>query len=189
MRRNCSQRGPSSLSLGGLHTAATRFSTRRQEPTDSGIVFAAVIEYAPSRPGFGVLVDVCDAKRTAHGLDTNTLRNMTQPYHMSKPTEAGIARFTALLDELSGERDVVRASMFGMPGMKRRGGKAFCGLYGEDMIFKLEGEAHSQALSLEGAHLFEPMAGRPMKAWIQVPPEHESQYGDLARAAEAALGL
>ena len=136
-----------------------------------------------------VLVDVCDAKRTAHGLDTNTLRNMTQPYHMSKPTEAGIARFTALLDELSGERDVVRASMFGMPGMKRRGGKAFCGLYGEDMIFKLEGEAHSQALSLEGAHLFEPMAGRPMKAWIQVPPEHESQYGDLARAAEAALGL
>jgi len=189
VRRNCSQRGPSSLSLGGLHTAATRFSTRRQEPADSGIVFAAVIEYAPSRPGFGVLVDVCDAKRTAHGLDTNTLRNMTQPYHMSKPTEAGIARFTALLDELSGERDVVRASMFGMPGMKRRGGKAFCGLYGEDMIFKLEGEAHSQALSLEGAHLFEPMAGRPMKAWIQVPPEHESQYGDLARAAEAALGL
>jgi hypothetical protein len=57
------------------------------------------------------------------------------------------------------------------------------------MIFKLQGEAHSEALSLEGAHLFEPMAGRPMKAWIQVPPEHESQYGDLARAAEAALGL
>jgi hypothetical protein len=113
---------------------------------------------------------------------------MTQPHHMSKPTEAGIARFTALLDELSSERDVVKASMFGMPGIKRRGGKAFCGLYGDDMIFKLEGEDHTQALSLAGAHLFEPMAGRPMKAWVQVPPEHESQYRELAHAAEASLG-
>ena len=113
---------------------------------------------------------------------------MTQPHHMSKPTETGMARFTALLEELSSERDVVKASMFGMPGIKRRGGKAFCGLYGDDMIFKLEGQDHARALSLDGAHLFEPMAGRPMKAWIQVPPEHESQYGKLARAAEASLG-
>jgi hypothetical protein len=113
---------------------------------------------------------------------------MTQPYHMSKPTEAGLARFAGLLADISSERDVVKASMFGMPGMKRRGGKAFCGLYGEDMIFKLAGENHARALSLEGAHLFEPMAGRPMKAWVQVPPDHEAAYADLARAAEASLG-
>jgi hypothetical protein len=31
------------------------------------------------------------------------------------------------------------------------------------------------------------MAGRPMKAWVQVPPEHEAQYSDLGRAAEASL--
>jgi hypothetical protein len=107
---------------------------------------------------------------------------------MSKPTEAGMARFAALLDELSSERDVVKASMFGMPGIKRRGGKAFCGLYGDDMIFKLQGEDHARALSLEGAHLFEPMAGRPMNAWVQVPPEYQAQYLDLGRAAEASLG-
>jgi hypothetical protein len=112
---------------------------------------------------------------------------MTQPHHMSKPTETGMARFTALLEELSSERDVVKASMFGMPGIKRRGGKAFCGLYGDDMIFKLAGEDHGRALGLTDAHLFEPMAGRPMKAWVQVPPEHEAQYADLARAAEAGL--
>jgi hypothetical protein len=58
---------------------------------------------------------------------------------------AGMARFAALLDELSSERDVVKASMFGMPGIKRRGGKAFCGLYGDDMIFKLQGEDHARA--------------------------------------------
>jgi hypothetical protein len=112
---------------------------------------------------------------------------MTEPHHMSKPTEAGLARFDALLDELSSERDVVKASMFGMPGIKRRGGKAFCGLYGDDMIFKLQGEDHARALSLKGAHLFEPMAGRPMKAWVEVPPEHEAQYADLGRAAETNL--
>ena len=98
-----------------------------------------------------------------------------------------MARFAVLLDELSSERDVVKASMFGMPGIKRRGGKAFCGLYGDDMIFKLQGEDHARALSLEGAHLFEPMAGRAMKAWVQVPPEHQAQYLDLGRTAEASL--
>jgi len=118
----------------------------------------------------------------------NKLPNMTQPHHMSKPTEAGMARFTALLEDLSTERDVVKASMFGMPGIKRRGGKAFCGLYGDDMIFKLAGEDHEPALGLKSAHPFEPMAGRPMKAWVQVPPEHESEYAVLARAAEASLG-
>jgi hypothetical protein len=112
---------------------------------------------------------------------------MTQPHHMSKPTEAGLARFDALLEVLSSERDVVKASMFGMPGIKRRGGKAFCGLYGNDMIFKLQGEDHARALSLNGAHMFEPMAGRPMKAWVQVPPEHEARYLDLGRTAEASL--
>jgi hypothetical protein len=114
--------------------------------------------------------------------------DMTEAHHMSKPTAAGMARFATLLEELSRERDVVKASMFGMPGIKRRGGNAFCGLYGDDMIFKLAGEDHERALVLKGAHLFEPMAGRPMKAWVQVPPEHESQYADLARSAEASLG-
>ena len=35
---------------------------------------------------------------------------MTQPHHMSRPTEDRMARFDALLDELSSERDVVKAS-------------------------------------------------------------------------------
>jgi hypothetical protein len=112
---------------------------------------------------------------------------MTQPPAMTRPTEAGLARFAALLDELGGERDVVKASMFGVPSIKRRGGKTFCSLWGDDMVFKLAGADHERALALDGAHLFEPMAGRPMKAWIQVPPDHSSQDADLARAAEASL--
>ena len=107
---------------------------------------------------------------------------------MTKPSDEGRARFDLLAEELTAELDVQRASMFGMPSLKRRGGKAFAGLYGDDMVFKLDGEAHAQALALDGAHLFEPMAGRPMKAWVQVPPVHEVRWGELARAAERGLG-
>lgn len=113
---------------------------------------------------------------------------MAGPPKMAQPTEAGRARFDVLVDELKSELDVVGASMFGMPSIKRRGGTAFAGLCGDDMVFKLEGDAHTTALALAGAHLFEPMAGRPMKAWVQVPPTHETQWPDLARKAEAGLG-
>ena len=112
---------------------------------------------------------------------------MTEPPKMAQPTEDGRARFDALVDELKNELDIVGASMFGMPSIKRRGGKAFAGLYGDDMVFKLDGDTHATALALEGAHLFEPMAGRPMKAWVQVPPTHETQWADLARKAAASL--
>ena len=112
---------------------------------------------------------------------------MTQPPMMERPSAAGRARFDQLVEELKSELDIVGASMFGMPSIRRRGGKAFAGLYGEDMVFKLEGEAHTAALALEGSQLFEPMAGRPMKSWVQVPPSHETQWADLARKAEAGL--
>jgi hypothetical protein len=106
---------------------------------------------------------------------------------MTQPTEAGRARFDAVVEELKNELDIVSTSMFGMPSVKRRNGKAFAGLFGDDMVFKLEGEAHAKALALDGANPFEPMAGRPMKAWVQVPPTHETQWAELARKAEASL--
>jgi hypothetical protein len=112
---------------------------------------------------------------------------MTDPPKMAAPTEAGRTRFEAVVDELKSELDIVGASMFGMPSIKRRGGKAFAGLYGDDMVFKLEAEARDDALALDGARIFEPMAGRPMKAWVQVPPTHETQWADLARKAESGL--
>ena len=108
---------------------------------------------------------------------------------MPEVTEAGRGRFAAVVDELRNELDIVSTSMFGMPSVKRRGGRVFAGLYGDDMVFKLEGHAaRERVLALDGAHLFEPMAGRPMKAWVQVPPTHETQWAELAREAEAGLG-
>lgn len=110
---------------------------------------------------------------------------MTETPKMVQPTDAGRARFEAVVKELSGELDIVQASMFGMPSVKVRDGEAFAGLYGDDMVFKLEGDAHDKALTLDGAHLLEPVAGAPMTAWVQVPPTYETQWAEIARRAEA----
>lgn len=111
---------------------------------------------------------------------------MTEIPKMAQPTEAGRVRFDAVVDELKIDLDVVGASTFGMPSVKRRDGEAFAGLFGDDMVFKLAGDAHEKALALDGARLFEPMAGQPMQAWVQVPPTHETQWAELARKAEAS---
>jgi hypothetical protein len=112
---------------------------------------------------------------------------MAETAKMTEPTQAGRVRFEAVVEELRNELDIVETSMFGMPSVKVRDGKVFAGLYGDDMVFKLQGDAQAQALVLDGAHHFEPMVGRPMKAWVQVPPIHETQWAELARKAEASL--
>ncbi|HYO20059.1 MAG TPA: hypothetical protein VES02_15505 [Dermatophilaceae bacterium] len=112
---------------------------------------------------------------------------MTETPKVVEPTQDGRARFDSVVDELRIDLDVVGAAMFGMPSVERRDGQAFAGLYGDDMVFRLAGDAHEKALALDGAHLFEPMAGQPMKTWVQVPPTHETQWAELARKAEASL--
>ena len=110
---------------------------------------------------------------------------MTQAPKMAKASDEGKADLDQLAEDLCAAADVQRSVMFGMPSIRRRGGKAFAGLYGEDMVFKLDGDAHTEALALAGSHLFEPMVGRPMKQWVQVPPAHHGQWLELARLAEA----
>jgi len=86
-------------------------------------------------------------------------------------------RVDAVVAELKDELDIVVASTFGMPSVRGRDGKAFAGLVGPDMVFKLTKDAHAKALALAGAQLFEPMAGRPIMAWVQVPPTHRDPVG------------
>jgi hypothetical protein len=91
------------------------------------------------------------------------------------------------LVELLGEEDpdVHAGKMFGMP-IFLRGRKAFGGPRQGDMVFKLTGSEHAEALRLRGAHLFDPgERGRPMKQWVVVPAAHAEQWERLARAALA----
>ncbi|HYM19425.1 MAG TPA: hypothetical protein VEW28_00300 [Candidatus Kapabacteria bacterium] len=73
--------------------------------------------------------------------------------------------------------------MFGMPCYKVKG-KAFFGLYNNDVVFKLTGDPHKEALALKGAKLFDPSGmNRPMKQWVQVPPAHKSKFAAFATEA------
>ena len=59
------------------------------------------------------------------------------------------------------------------------------------MVFKLKlaSDAHSNALSLDGAQLFDPSGkGRPMKEWVQLPYEYADRWGEFAKAAVEYVG-
>jgi hypothetical protein len=91
-------------------------------------------------------------------------------------------RYDELVSELTAQPGVTASKMFGMPTLKV-GGKAFAGNHDGDMVFKLSGDSHARALAIPGAHLFDPMGGRPMKEWIVVPAAEAARWADLADAA------
>jgi hypothetical protein len=79
------------------------------------------------------------------------------------------------------EPDVTPSQMFGMPVLKI-GRKAFCGEWHGDMVFKLDegSPAHTTALQIPGAELFDPGMGKPMKEWVVVPQDQSEQWPKLA---------
>jgi hypothetical protein len=102
---------------------------------------------------------------------------------MEAPDENSLAIFEEVLAELQlRQPGIAVKKMFGLPSFMIDG-KPFAGLIGEDMIFKLDGEALERALALPGAKHFDPMGGRPMKSWAQVPPEHSELWPDMAEEA------
>jgi hypothetical protein len=82
-----------------------------------------------------------------------------------------------------GLKDAVQSQMFGKPCFKING-KAFISFFQDEMVFKLTGDVHKEALSLEGAHLFDPSGkGRAMKEWVQIPINHKDKWPVYAEAA------
>ena len=95
------------------------------------------------------------------------------------------SQYDAVVEEVTATSPSSSSKMFGMPCLKNENGKAFAGFYQEAMVFKLGGADHAKALALPGARRFDPMQGRPMKAWVEVPAEHASLWLELARQALA----
>jgi hypothetical protein len=77
--------------------------------------------------------------------------------------------------------DAKESKMFGAQCIKAPNGKAAAMFHTENMVFKLEGDALAEALSLEGAHLFDPMGGRPMGGWVQLSYKHADKWKDYAQ--------
>jgi hypothetical protein len=85
-------------------------------------------------------------------------------------------------------RGAVSGAMFGMPTLKA-GPKAFAGIFGDSLVFKLSGQAHADACKLKGAKAFDPSGmGRPMKEWVVVPATHAKLWPALAEDAFAFVG-
>lgn len=77
--------------------------------------------------------------------------------------------------------DSVESQLFGKPCFKING-KAFICFFENEMVFKLSGNFHSEALQLKGSHLFDPSGKkRPMKEWVQVTSMYIDQWSSLAR--------
>ncbi len=79
--------------------------------------------------------------------------------------------------EIGGEiQGATKSQMFGKPCFKI-GRKAFCCFFKNSMVFKLNGEVHQEALSLDDSKLFDPSGkNRPMKQWVQIPFEHKDKW-------------
>ena len=77
----------------------------------------------------------------------------------------------------------VQSQMFGKPCFKVNG-KAFICFFQNEMVFKLTGETHREALSFDGSQLFDPSGKkRPMKEWVQVPFDYKDKWGSYAQEA------
>lgn len=76
-----------------------------------------------------------------------------------------------------------QSQLFGKPCFKVNK-KAFVCFFQNEMVFKLAGEAHSEALSLQGSQLFDPSGKkRPMKEWVQVPYDYSDKWAEYAKWA------
>jgi hypothetical protein len=74
----------------------------------------------------------------------------------------------------------VQSQLFGKPCFKVNG-KPFVSFFENEMVFKLNGDAHGDALSLNGSKLFDPSKkNRPMKEWVQVPFDYHVHWERFA---------
>jgi len=99
-----------------------------------------------------------------------------------------IERFDELTVDVPGER----RQMFGYPcGFLN--GQLFCGLFAASMFVRLGEVDRQKLLAVEGARVFEPMAGRPMREYVVVPDalieDSTAVRGWLDRAASYASSL
>ncbi|MDR2010837.1 MAG: hypothetical protein LBQ22_10185 [Bacteroidales bacterium] len=81
-------------------------------------------------------------------------------------------------------KDTEQSQMFGKSCFKING-KAFICFFQNEMVFKLTGDIHKEALNLDGSQLFDPSGKkRPMKEWVQVSAEHSDKWEKFAIEAK-----
>ncbi|MDH6125629.1 hypothetical protein [Kitasatospora sp. GP82] len=115
-----------------------------------------------------------DATDSTEATDTIGTTDATDP----------TARYEEIAEELA-PQGARQSQMFGMPCLKDVNGRAFAGLHRGELVCRLgrATPAHAEALHLPGAHVFDPMGGRPMKDWVCIPPTSAGHWDNFAEAA------
>jgi TfoX/Sxy family transcriptional regulator of competence genes len=84
---------------------------------------------------------------------------------MPKPTEETKELFASLVPD---HPRVTERPMFGQRSAFVNG-NMFMGIFGQDLLLRLP-EQDREAVIAAGGSLFEPMAGRPMREYVVLPP-------------------
>ena len=66
-------------------------------------------------------------------------------------------------------------------------GNMFSGLFGNEVFVRLPDDGRAALLREPGAHLLEPMAGRPMREYVVLPAAWQAQPERLRQWVERAL--
>lgn len=105
-----------------------------------------------------------------------TIQHLKQIFFMTKEQELYLETGQKLTN-------AVQSEMFGKLCFKING-KAFICFFQNEMVFKLSGDVHSEALSFDSSKLFDPSdKKRPMKEWVQVPFDYRNHWETFAIAA------
>ncbi len=105
------------------------------------------------------------------------------PSFSKSPPEL-VERFAAILDRYP---DAERKKMFGYPAAFI-GGNMATGLFADRWVVRLPAE-EIEAAKAAGAGAFEPVAGKPMKAFITIPATDVADDARIAAWVERGLAL
>ncbi|AHF17919.1 hypothetical protein [Niabella soli] len=94
--------------------------------------------------------------------------------------------FTTLIELIP---DAQPGKMFGALCMKMPNGKSGAMFWKDHLVVRLQGKEMEMALALSGARIFEPMEGRPMNGWVQVPFAHKNKWMAFAKQSAATAAL
>jgi hypothetical protein len=103
------------------------------------------------------------------------------PSFSKSPPEL-VERFAAVMDRYP---DAARKKMFGYPAAFA-GGNMATGLFAEHWVVRLP-DGEIEEAKAAGAGSFEPMPGRPMKAFVVVPAADVADDAKIARWVERGL--
>ena len=105
------------------------------------------------------------------------------PSFTKSPPEL-VERFGAVMDRYP---DAQRKQMFGFPAAFV-GGNMATGLFNDHWVVRLP-DAEIEAAKAAGAGPFEPMPGKPMKAFVVIPPADVADDARIAEWVERGLAL